>query len=187
MVHGPQNTDHSDFFAAAFKKDWVEGQTREIKLPDEEPELMTHYIDHVYSKKLHVPTDVYAIGRPGFKKEAGFKILAQLYVLAERLLDSKSRNRIVQEIMRLAFLMCPTRSFCDPSPESINIIYKGTMPGSPARRLLVDIHACTTQSPWYPNDVQMDPAFLMDLVRKFRSRASPNNQVQYFIHGDYLV
>jgi hypothetical protein len=99
LVHIPQITAHSEFFAAAFKKEWVEGQTREIKLPEEEPEIMAYYIEHVYFGKL--PTDIYTPASPGLEKEEGYKSLAQIYVLAERLLDSACRNRILQEFMRL--------------------------------------------------------------------------------------
>lgn len=164
LVYGPQITAHSDFFAAALKKEWAEGQTREIKLPEEEPEITAYYIEHVYFSKL--PTEIYTTASPGLEKELGYKLLAQLYVLAERMLDSKCRNRILQEFLRLRDLKCATGETWNPTDVSANIIYQGTTPGSPARRLLVDIHASYARASWYPEDVHVAPAFLLDLVRK---------------------
>jgi len=169
LVHGPQITVHSEFFAAALKKEWVEGQTREIKLPEELPEIMAYYIEHVYFGKL--PTDIYTPASPGSEKIEGYKSLAQIYVLAERLLDSACRNRILQEFMRLRDLKCECDVKWNPVWYPINIIYHGTTTGSAARRLLVDIHASAAREDWYFNDACVDPLFLMDLVRKFLRNA----------------
>lgn len=43
-------TRNSDFFRAAMKKEWTEGQTRTIKLPEESCiETLTHYLNYAYS------------------------------------------------------------------------------------------------------------------------------------------
>lgn len=76
IVHSPQITAHSEFFAASLKKEWIEGQAREIKLPEEEPEIMAYYIEFVYFSKL--PTDIYTTTSPGLEKEFGYKLLAEL-------------------------------------------------------------------------------------------------------------
>ena len=55
----------------------------------------------------------------------------------------------------------------NPTCVPINIIYQGITSGSPARRLLIDIHASDAREYWYPEDVHVDPVFLMDLVRRF--------------------
>jgi hypothetical protein len=169
LVHAHQITVHSEFFAAALKKEWVEGQTREIKMREKQPEIMAYYIEHVYFGKL--PTDIYTPASPGLEKEEGYKSLAQIYVLAERLLDSACRNRILQEFMRLRDLKCEHDVKWNPVWYPINIIYRGTTTGSPARRLLVDIHASAAREDWYFNDACVDPSFLMDLVRKLLRNA----------------
>lgn len=165
LVHSPKITAHSEFFTAALKKEWIEGQSREIKLPEEEPEAMACYIEYAYLDKL--PTDIYTTASPGLAKEQGYNILAQIYVLAERLLDSNCRNRILQEFIRLRDLECENDAKWNPVWVPINIIYNGTTTGSPARRLLVDIHASVASETWYLPDLNVVPAFLMDLVRKF--------------------
>lgn len=178
VVHSPQITAHSEFFAAALKKEWIEGQAREIKLPEEEPEIVAYYIESVYFGKL--PTDIYTTTSPGLEKELGYKLLAEMYVLAERMLDSRCRNRLLQEVLRLRDLKCKTGDRWNPTHVPINIIYQGTAPGSPARRLLLDIHAKQAREDWYPEDVHVDPVFLMDLLRKFLLNVKNFTRVEEF-------
>jgi hypothetical protein len=54
VVHETQLSRDSAFFKAALKKQWTEGRTRIIKLPEESLEPMQHYIQYVYSGS--VPT-----------------------------------------------------------------------------------------------------------------------------------
>ncbi|KAM0701519.1 hypothetical protein Q7P35_009770 [Cladosporium inversicolor] len=178
IVHSPRMTAHSEFFAAALKKEWDEGYIRGVKLPEEEPEIMVYYIEHVYSNKL--PTDVYATTSPGEDKAQGYKLLAQIYVVAERLLDSDCRNRILQEFLRFRNLLCTTGHRWNPTCVPINIIYEGTTPGSPDRRLLVDIHAGYARGDWYPRDITLDPSFLMDLVCRLLRNVETFKTVEYF-------
>lgn len=68
--------------------------------------------------------------------------------------------------MRPTDLKCITGVNWNPTCIPTNIIYQGITTGSPARRLLVDIHASWARNDWYPKDVDLDPAFLMELLRK---------------------
>jgi hypothetical protein len=52
VVHGTYLTRDSDFFKAALKKEWSEGQTRTINLAEERPGVMAQYIGYAYSKRL---------------------------------------------------------------------------------------------------------------------------------------
>jgi hypothetical protein len=55
LVHEDYLARHSALFKAALKKEWAEGQTRTIKLPEETPDLVAFYLDFLYGKGL--PTD----------------------------------------------------------------------------------------------------------------------------------
>ena len=46
-VHGAYLTRDSEFFKAALKKEWVKDETRVIKLPEEDPVMMAHYMTFV--------------------------------------------------------------------------------------------------------------------------------------------
>ena len=79
------------------------------------------------------------------KNVAGYELLAVLYVLGERMLDSVLRNAGVREMLRIriseAFLFSAAKfDEWNPTTKPANIIYEGTTAGSPARRLFVDLH-----------------------------------------------
>ena len=86
LAHGNFISRRSEFFKAALKKEWAEGQTRVIKLPDEDPQVVTHYLSYTYSKFL--PADMISsdpaetfTGRLDEYRE----LLAEIYVLGRRL------------------------------------------------------------------------------------------------------
>lgn len=61
LAHASFITRDSEFFRAALKKEWKEGQTRVIKLPEDQPQVVSHYLNYTYTKKLPVdmiPSDI---------------------------------------------------------------------------------------------------------------------------------
>lgn len=152
VVHTSYLARTSDFFATALKQVWLEGQTRTIKLYEETPELMAHYLNWIYSSEL--PTKDCSRLHLESAKIAAHDLLAELYVLGERRLDSDFRNAITAEFIRLTPILHVTPG-CQPSRRvrPVNAIYHGTPAGSPARRLLVHLHASHARNheSWYPN------------------------------------
>lgn len=51
-----------------------------------------------------------------------------------------------------------------PTGEAVDIIYQGTFPGSPARSLIVDMHAHDGNADWLENG-SSNPEFLADLTK----------------------
>ena len=150
-VHSEFLTQDSRFFQAALKEEWLngEGQSREIRLPDESPVYMAYYIEHMFG--LALPTRVLTEKSQCSPIMAHhFKLLAELYVLGERRLDAKYRNLIVRELLRLVTLR--GRS---PNCEFANIIYRGTTKGSPARCMMVAA-AMGCQNGYWSQDVNDD-------------------------------
>jgi hypothetical protein len=47
VAFGHQLSKNSEFFKSALKKQWVEGQTRVIRLPDEDARIVEEYLDFV--------------------------------------------------------------------------------------------------------------------------------------------
>jgi hypothetical protein len=99
-VHGDRLARNSAYFKAALRDEWLEGQTRVIKLVDESTEIMRHYIEYVYSGKppTHDLT-VASEARSIFSRH--YPLLAEIYVIAERRLDAKCQNVIIRELIRL--------------------------------------------------------------------------------------
>jgi hypothetical protein len=136
VVHGDCLSRDSEFFRTALKKEWGEG--RAIKLPEETPLLMGYYIEHLYGVKL--PTHKLTSG-PSINDSAQpvYELLASLYVLGERMMDSEYRNMILQEFLRLLdFSLVTPNEGCWPGTRAVSIIYQGTTAESPARRMMVD-------------------------------------------------
>jgi len=148
---------HSEFFKVALKKEWAEGQTHTIKLPEEEPEIVAQYLDYVLGKGL--PTDSTKMDpRDG----EVYWTLTILFAFGERVLDSKLRNAITAEIIRFTTIPAPDGSYILPSELPINNIYNCTTSASPARRLMVDLYMHVGDTTWVVDTLH--PAFLKDLA-----------------------
>jgi len=52
MVHESFLTSRSEFFRRALNGNWQEAETRVIKLPDDDPEIVALYINFVYTGQL---------------------------------------------------------------------------------------------------------------------------------------
>jgi hypothetical protein len=192
VVHEIYLSRDSSFFKAALKKQWNEGQTRVIKLPEESRELMQYYIGHLYGAKL--PTHDLSAGIICTLKDKHYGMLADLYVLAERMLDAKYQNAIIREFFRLVHLVFgppETKSRYYPVGEAVNnIIYGGTTLASPARRMLVDWSTSHGSKSWL-NGVT-NPEYLLDLSKALFEKLLAQKSVNDFrlVHmkvEDYLV
>lgn len=122
----------TSFFKAALKREW--GPDRAIRIPEETPLLMGYYVEHLYGGPLltHKLSSGPKVLDPD---QSSYELLATLYVLGERMLDSYYRNKIILEFLRLL-----RHGYNDswPGSKAIRTIYQGTTAGSPARRLMTD-------------------------------------------------
>jgi len=165
LIHGTYLTRDSDFFKAALKKEWVEGETRVIKLPEEDPETMAHYLTFVYHNKLPFK------GITPKKRDdygARWAILVDLYVYGERFLCRVIQNAAIKEMIRLTRVRSSDGSAWFPTGTSVERVYAGTPEGSPMRQLMVDMHVIRGKKEWLgPPDAHANPRFLMDLAQAF--------------------
>jgi len=150
---------HSDFFRTALKKEWLEGQTRTCKLPDEQPDIVAQYLDNTYRRGL--PT----ASKPSQDPVTGrvYEVVTELFVLGERLLDSTIRNAIINEIIRFTTAHTP-EGIHYPGARAINTIYDCTTAASPARRLMVELYVTAGRKDWFKDDLH--PGFVMDLGKQ---------------------
>ena len=56
---------------------------------------MAYYIEHVYFSKL--PAGIHTTTSPGPDKESGYQLLARLYALVERMLDSNAATALCKK------------------------------------------------------------------------------------------
>lgn len=162
LVHSAYLTRDSDFFKAALKKEWVEGETRVIKLPEEDPETMAHYMTFVYHRKLPFEG---ITPRKGEDYSARWWILVDLYVCGEVFLHRVIQDAVIREILRLTRLKCSNGSRWYPTRCLVNRMYRGTPEGSPGRRLMVDIHIMKGEKSWLLENPE--PQFATDLAKAF--------------------
>lgn len=190
-VHESCITRNSDFFKAAMRKEWAEGQTCTIKLPEETCiESFANYLNFAYHEKL--PTEeITIISNEGFKcTEVPYEVLGKIYVIGERMLDESVRNAVVREFIRLTTMKAPDESRRFPGESTITIIYDGTSTGSPMRRVMVDFYATLGIMTW-PYKGQ-HPEFLEDLVEDLQRKIIGQKAIRDFrgrelVAEDYLV
>ena len=126
-------------FDAAFKSDFIEGQTQEYRLEDTSGDAIRLLVDWFYTQTIDTtfdltklresdPLEAQALGR------AECLALTALWVLAEKLLIPRLQNMRVDRLegYRKATELVPTNS--------IVYVYQNTAQESPLRRFLV--YAC---------------------------------------------
>lgn len=86
-----------------------------------------------------MPTNVYVAEVSYGDRDNVTILLAELYVLGERMLDRNFQDELLRELVR--FMKLPVQHVVDFGPPftAMSVIYQGTTASSPARRLLVDI------------------------------------------------
>jgi hypothetical protein len=147
LAHANFLTQSSEFFRAALKKEWLECQTRIIHLHKEFVYYMAVYLRFLYAGDLprYDPCDE---SSSLSSYETMYLLHVQIYALAHRLMDDTTKNAVLQEICK-TFTMCHSHLGQDqrysPGVGSTNNIYKDTMVGDPARRLVVDLHMLCPQ------------------------------------------
>jgi hypothetical protein len=174
VAHDTYLTRDSDFFKAALKKEWSEGQTRTINLAEERPEAMAQYIGYAYSKRLSSEERVHT-GIDDFKH--AYHLLAMLYVYGERFINPTIQTVVIKELFRLPTTKDTSGSLWHPSVKDINIIYRGTPETSAARRFLVDLHVSSGNKNYVHE--MLEHAFFVDVAKAF-------HEMRLKAHGDLL-
>lgn len=166
LVHAGFLSARSKFFKAALSNNWQEGQTKLIKLPEDDPETVGQYLDHLYRKILPMEMEWSAN-----HAEAIYFALARLYAYGERVLDRDIRDSIAERfvIFTSVINLNLPRHLYYPGPGAIEIIYEGTTEASPMRRLLVDMYVLHGSKEWLVP--KLHPEFCQDVAREFMRRA----------------
>lgn len=189
-VHRTVLVKSSDFFKRACNKEWEEGQSKIIKLPEVEPEIFDVYLQLLYTGEV-VPAEEYLPSRDDNSIAARGEIarqhwiLIEAYLLADMLLDTKSKNAIMDyliEALRVTQKM--------PSPETITDVFKRTIDTSPMRRLLIDFVALKVDPKSFKSfGTLYSPEFLVDVglrLMEYKSdtsrRTSPSKSPRCAYH-----
>jgi hypothetical protein len=171
LAHARFITPTSEFFKTALKKEWLEGQTRIIHRHDENVRHVVMYLDFIYTGYL--PKHEFHGKRPEFATlETVYQALVHLYALAQQLMDKTTKNAVLREIYATSNLKSTIAFYdlthnCLPGVLSINSLYRNTLEGDPARRLVVDMYVQRPQD----LDPTADPTFLLELAQAHFQKA----------------
>ena len=136
LVHASVVCKRSKFFEKAIGGDWKEAQDKSVDLSEDDPTIFSLYVQLLY--KGTIPTK-----RPGGGSKDKFwleeyAVLARLYILAEMLMDTATKNTVLDAILSKRRETATDGLRYVPSIACVKIIYEGTSPQSPARRLMVN-------------------------------------------------
>ncbi|KAF2998627.1 hypothetical protein E8E13_007382 [Curvularia kusanoi] len=141
---------HSEFFKIAMKKEWKEGDERKVALPEDDPEVFSHYLAILRSSDTQSLRHLLGFKSRLTPKEAlsewGTKT-CRLYVLAEKLMDDTTKYSILSQLRR----EYEGRDRY-PSLEAVQTVYDGALSGDPARKLLVSLYSENSRG-WEFDDV----------------------------------
>lgn len=168
IAYGSQLIQASQFFAAAMKKEWAEGQTRIIKLSEECPATMAHYLAYSYGGKLFAE-DIRSGSLRGDEAhiESCFQMLVSLYVCGEHFLNHRIQQSVIKEILRIS--LNPNEcGYRYPTREEVNTMYRGTPEGSPGRRLMVDLQVLMGAKDELTHDLEV--AFIIDVAKALHEK-----------------
>ena len=175
---------HSLFFKKALSRDWKEKVERVVNLPEDESAVFAIYIEFLYSGNLAVmPDGLDPIDAARLEQLR----LCKVYVLAEKLQDMETRNRAIQGLLYSSKQVRPgNRTIC-PGTDAVKIIYNGTLPGSMARKLLVDYYTYRGTGSWVINHGGWPEDFLIDLATNLMDkRAMPDDPTRYGDGAEYM-
>lgn len=118
-----------NFFDLALQEPWKEGQDRTIPLPDGDPTIFRLYAGWLYTGNIFSKSE-------GSTTARDYDTLIGLYILGEKLLDRKSKDRVIDA-------MLATAEEANKAGGQIRIpdyprIYKSTPTTSPIHTLMVD-------------------------------------------------
>lgn len=163
LVHGTYLARDSEFFKAALKKEWIEGATRTIKLPEENPKVMADYVTYTYSGKPGTESDYLKDHGESSDYNRNFLLLAALYVCGERFINTSIQQAVVKDYFRLSNVLDKNGKRWFPGLGIVNDIYLGTPEDCPGRRLMVDLYAFEGGKTWIHGNIEA--AFLTDLAK----------------------
>jgi hypothetical protein len=193
---------HSEFFRAARSKCWIEGDpTKPTILEHEDPKTFAAYPDAAYFDRIHIEglgleddgddgvfENNAALGEALasqlsemptgdwmhlLKSDVRFQHLIKLYILSNMLLDDKTTNMVVNEMMRTCDLVKWT-----PDASAVKLLYRSTIAGDGMRNLFCDYYVTAglvKHQPFLKDDYPAD--FLKDLAANFM-RIKENGKIK---------
>ncbi|KAL1792841.1 hypothetical protein ACET3X_009348 [Alternaria dauci] len=133
----------SKFFQNALKPGWtnMNAESRTIDLSNYPVGTVSDYIKWLYTNKISIDLRLEAAEDDDEERaeqiEEIFIALARAYVFGGKIIDARYKNAVLQKLFKAQKILD-----WHMGSESVEIIYEGTPPESPLRRLVADVVAC---------------------------------------------
>ncbi|KAK5716560.1 hypothetical protein LTR15_009451 [Elasticomyces elasticus] len=164
-VHEELLRSRAAFFDAALNKCWAEGRSGQVMMPEDNPDIIKLYVQYLYTGKIYLERTTTSAKLKNSDNLPGYIVLAEAYVFGERIQDSTFKNSVVSAVPARATEVLDN-TYWYPITNAVDIIYKGTMAGSLARRLMVELHVLRGGANFISEDHEMNnKEFLADLAR----------------------
>ncbi|KAF2129932.1 hypothetical protein P153DRAFT_356604 [Dothidotthia symphoricarpi CBS 119687] len=160
-VHAEFLTARSLFFKKALSGGWKEAEERIVRLPEDDTDTFILYLHYLYKSELPIEPDPVPSGYSGVEE---YIKLAKLYVFAEKMQDIPCKNAIIKALVSRIYMKRDSGRWYAFSTFSTRVIYKGTLPGSPARRLLVDVFTYNAEDSWIAGSSAWPEEFVRELA-----------------------
>jgi hypothetical protein len=116
------------FFKAACSKRWIEGQEKQIRLPDVKLEHFQGYLAWLCSGNYQAQASK---GDPDDVIDAALDAAVELYLLGDVLDDIRLRNTVMNVLVCNDWVRVPSR-------DTLHNVWKRTPPSSPLRKMVVE-------------------------------------------------
>nr|POE90028.1 hypothetical protein CFP56_20495 [Quercus suber] len=146
-------------------QDWVENQNKCVTLPEDNFESVKLYLNFMYTGRIPYKRGVNHTDAENYSAAcvAELESLAYLYVFGEKYQDSKLRDAVIDAMVDMSQRGDGSGDGWHATGNAIDVIYRGTMQGSPMRRLLIQQHLQIRHRGWLQPNTTNNADFLLDL------------------------
>nr|POE98803.1 hypothetical protein CFP56_75354 [Quercus suber] len=164
-AHRSVLTQSSKFFQAALGQDWVENQNKCVTLPEDNFDSVKLYLNFMYTGHIPYKRGVNHTDAENYSAAcvAELESLAYLYVFGEKYQDSKLKDAVIDAMVDMSQRGNGSGDGWHATGNAIDIIYRGTMQGSPMRRLLIQQHLQIGHRSWLQPNTTNNADFLLDI------------------------
>ncbi|KAF1973571.1 hypothetical protein BU23DRAFT_132966 [Bimuria novae-zelandiae CBS 107.79] len=169
-IHEHVICDHTEYFHNHMKDAWtvMKDEQRVIELPNDNPDAFALWRTWIYTEKIAILPEQPFSAEGMEERSAHYAVLAHAYVLGEMILDIPFMNAIADVYVLNARGGDGVRAHY-PTNEDIAVLYDGTSPDSPIRKLLVDIWMYRGKVEWLDKELDdgaLPREFLIEVTRE---------------------
>ncbi|KAF2122118.1 hypothetical protein BDV96DRAFT_682126 [Lophiotrema nucula] len=168
LVHSTVICPRARFFEKAMNGSWKEAEDKVVELKEDDPITFQRYQSLIYAGSAAFPDPEKDQSRVGYAVLNLQKALVRIYILADKLQDTKSKALVTETLLavrRKSWKMVDgTSEDYAFSSSLIRIIYDDTPDSCPLRRMVVDDYAEVASGNWLARREHFPPEFIYDLA-----------------------